>query len=414
MDPNINPRLWLISELYFPEVTSTGYYMTEIGSGLAENTQVKVICGQPNYFARDIRAPRREKYNGVDISRVAGTRFNKNIIALKLINMLSLGISIFFESLFSFRKGDKVLVVTTPPVLPFVAGIASLIRGTSYTLLIHDNYPEMVIAVGKTRSGSIFARSVEFANRWLFKHAAKIIVVGRDMQQLLLKKTAGLNIPIAIIPNWAEIDSVTPQSRESNELLKDCGIAEKFVFLYAGNMGRPNDIESLIKAADLLREETSLHFVFLGDGAKRRWLEQQIADLCLPNVTILPPQPREDQINFLNACDVGIVSLVSGMLGVSMPSRTYNLLAAGKPILAITETGSEIELVVSENDVGWIVPPDSPEKLADTIRTIYSSRTKLNEMGTRARLAAETEYGLQKALERYRKELLQKPANSKF
>ena len=399
-------RLWLVSELYFPELTSTGYYLTEIGSGLARDVEVNVICGQPNYSARGTKASKRERYKEVNIHRVAGTRFNKNILALKLLNMLSLGFFFFFKALRSFKKEDKVLVVTTPPVLPFITALVSLVRGASYTLLLHDNYPEMLIAVGKTRPNSVLARSVEFANRWLYKHAAKIIVVGRDMQSLLVKKTCGLDIPITMIPNWAEIESVEPRPRESNELLKNLGLMEKFVFLYAGNFGRPNDIESLIAAADWLRNENELHFLFLGDGAKGRWLRREVAKLELSNVTILPPRPRTEQITFLNACDVGIVSLVSGMLGVSMPSRTYNLLAAGKPILGIAEPDSEIDLLVKENDVGWIVPPASPDQLAGTIQAIYADRANLIKMGIRARSAAETQYDLQTALNKYRKELL--------
>ncbi len=398
-------RLWLITELYRPEMTSTGYYLTCIGEGLVDEFDVKVICGQPNYSARGTIAPKREKLNGVEIFRAAGTRFDRAAIFLRLINMLTLGLSVFVKSLIHFRKSDKIVVVTTPPLMPFITAAVSLIRGCSYVLLIHDNYPEMIIAVGKTSETSLITKALNFANRWLYKYAAKIIVVGRDMKRLVESKTEGLDIPVTVIPNWAELESVNPTNRNENALLIELGLSDKFVILYAGNLGFPNDLESIFESAKLLDKTVPVNFVFLGAGVKRKWLQREAAAANLSNITILDPRPRSEQQIFLNACDVGIVSLTNKMWGVSMPSRTYNLLAAGKPILAVTEKDTEIDLVVSENRVGWTVPPNSPEKLAEAIKNIMNCRNLLQEMGQRARAAAEKDYDLVTALQRYRNEL---------
>jgi colanic acid biosynthesis glycosyl transferase WcaI len=120
------------------------------------------------------------------------------------------------------------------------------------------------------------------------------------------------------------------------------------------------------------------------------------------NVALLDPRPRGEQREFLNACDVGIVTLVRRMWGVSMPSRTYNILAAGKPILALTEKDSEIDRVVREEGVGWCTEPGDPERLLATIREIYDERERLAAMGVNARRAAETKYALGEALRKYR------------
>ena len=396
-------RLWVITELYYPEETSTGYYLTRIAEGLASVRDVHVICGQPNYASKGIVASPRERRNNVEIFRSAGTRLDKNVILFRLFNMITLGISILIKACRYIKKGDDVLVVTTPPSLPFVAAVASLIRGASYTLLIHDNYPEILIAAKKTKSGSIVVRVNHFANRWLYKYASRIIVVGRDMEKLVEKKVAGLDIPITTISNWGEIDDVKPVARDQNALLTELGLHEKFVFLYAGNMGHPNDVESIIEAARRLSQTPDIHFVFLGTGVKRKWLETKAAEYKLENVTLLEPRPRSEQIVFLNACDVAVVSLVSKMWGVSMPSRTYNILAAGRPILALTEAGSEVALTIEDENVGWIVPPEDPDKLIETIRKIYFNRRELPEMNIRARKAAESRYDLANAVEKYRR-----------
>jgi colanic acid biosynthesis glycosyl transferase WcaI len=398
-------RLWVISELYYPEETSTGYYLTRIAEGLTGDFDVKVICGQPTYFARGTIAPKHEVHKGVEIFRASGTTLDKNVIPFRLINMITLGVSALVTALRRFGPGDHVLVVTTPPSMPFIAAIGALLKGASYTLLIHDNYPEILIATKKSKPGSLVVNAMSFFNRWLYKHASKIIVVGRDMRELLARKTEGLDIPIVYIPNWAELESVEPATKAENRMLGELGVRDKVVFLYAGNMGHPNDLESIVDAARALRDREDIHFVFLGAGVKRKWLQERVSTLGLSNVSILDPRPRSEQNDFLNACDVGIVSLVENMVGVSMPSRTYNILAAGKPILALTESGSELAQVVIEDAVGWIVAPGAPEDLTKTILTILDRPDELGAMGERARAAALERSSLAAAIEKYRGEL---------
>jgi colanic acid biosynthesis glycosyl transferase WcaI len=406
--PQTKPRLWIVTELYFPEDTSTGYYMTRLAEGLAGEFDVKVLCGQPTYSKRGTRAPKHEVHNGVEIFRAAGTTLDKNVIPFRLINMTTLGISVLFRALFNLRHGDRVLVVTTPPSMPFIVAASSLLRGASYTLLIHDSYPEILVAVKTAKARSFFVNVLHFLNRWLFKYAAKIVVVGRDMAELTERKTAGLDIPIAFIPNWAELETVSPEPKGENELLRDLGLTNTFIFLYAGNMGHPNDLETIVEAANRLADRNDIHFVFLGTGVKRRWLERSVKDRGLSNITILDPRPREEQRIFLNACDVAIVALVPGMIGVSMPSRTYNALAAGKPILALAEAGSEVHRVIGEDGVGWIVPPGDPDALTGAIKKIVEAVELIPEISGRARNAAIARYSAEEAIRRYTKELNEK------
>ena len=397
--------LWVVTELYYPEETSTGYYLTRIAEGLTDDFEVKVLCGQPNYSARGTKAAKHEVHKDVEIFRAAGTTFDKNILLFRLVNMLTSGISVFLKALFNFRAGDQVLVVTTPPSLPFITAFAALIKGASYVLLIHDNYPEILIAAKKTRANSLLVKTLNFCNRWVYKHSNKIIVCGRDMFELVTKKTSGLDITVETIQNWAELETVEPLPRAQNKLLKELKIEDKLVFLYAGNMGYPNDLESIVKCAERLNEDARFCFVFLGTGVKKKWLEREVKLKDLKNVKLLDPRPRSEQNDFLNGCDVAIVTLVGKMWGVSMPSRTYNILAVGKPILALTEQNSEIARVIKEDRVGWTNPPDSPETLLDKIYEIYEDRAMFFEFGQNARKSALEKYSLETALEKYRKAL---------
>lgn len=397
-------RLWIVCELYYPEENATGHYMTQTAEGLAEHFDVKFICGQPNYASKGQKGPSHEIRNGVEIFRCWGTRLDKNVVAFRLVNMLTLGLTMFVRSLLKFRRGDKVLVVTAPPSLPYQTGFAALMKGSGYYLLLHDLYPDILVAVAGAKPNSLLVRTIDVANRWLYKHAAKIIAVGRDMKERLESKSAGLDVPIAVIPNWADMANIEPRPKEGNELLAELGVADKLVFLYAGNIGHPTDIESIVDAAAALRDEP-VHFVFVGSGAKLPWLKKEVEAQGLENISVLGQLPRGEQRVFLNAGDVAIISLVKGMWGTAMPSRTYNTLATGMPILALTEEGSELARVIKEERVGWHIPSGQPEALVLAIRDIMSRRRELGEMRERARSAALEKYTPEVAIRSYTREL---------
>lgn len=394
-----------MTEVYYPEEISTGYYLTSIAEGLADKFSVKVLCGQPKHMSRGLTAPKREVRNDVEIFRASATRFDKNVMLYRLINMFTIGVAMFYNALKRYRKGDHVLVVTAPPTMPVTTAIAALLRGASYTVLIQDSYPEILIAVGSLRKNSLAVGIINFFNRWVYKYAAKIIVMGRDMNELFRRKTAGLDVPIVTIPNWADLETIQPMPREDNPLLKELGISDKFVFLYAGNIGHPTDVETIVESAEQLLENDAIHFLFIGAGAKKKWVEDQVRESSLINVTVLDYRPRSEQIVFLNACDVGLIALINGMWGTAMPSRTYNIMAAGKPILALTEEGSELAQVIDEERIGWHVPPGNPDELTKVILQIYERRSELAEMGKRASAAAISKYSLKDAVAKYRNEL---------
>jgi colanic acid biosynthesis glycosyl transferase WcaI len=401
-------KLWILTELYYPENNQTGYYITRIGEGLTKDFDVKVICGQPNYAFRGTIAPKHEIHEDVEIFRVRGTTLDKNVLFFRLINMVTHGWSVFFNALFKIKKTDEVLTVSAPPSLPFLAALAAKLKGVEYSVIIHDKYPEILIAVKKTSSDSFLIKFFNRLNRWLYSNAKKIIVVGRDMEDLVraqLNETAKPDNKIAVIPNWAALEEIEPRPKRENELLNKLGIADKFIFLYAGNMGHPQDVESIIECAGKIRDHDDIRFIFIGDGVKRKWVETEIEKNNLTNIFLLDPLPREQQTVFLNACDVGFVSLVEKMYGVAMPSRTYNFLAAGKPVLALTEKNSEVERIISEENVGWTIPPQNSELLLKTILEIYESRKALEQFSETARKAAVLKCNAENSIEKYRRVL---------
>jgi glycosyltransferase involved in cell wall biosynthesis len=377
--------LWVLSELYYPEDSATGYYVTKTAEALAATHEVSVLSAQPTYRARGTKAPAYELLNNVRVHRCAATTLNKDVLTFRFVNLFTISMSLFFNAVRSVRQGDLVLVVTNPPTLPFVAFMACKLRRARLILRIEDVYPDAMIAAGMVRTGSVVVRMLNFMHRSLYRNVDRVIVLGRDMLRLVQKKLQRNAGHVTIITNWADSDEITPLERNENPLLQKLGLTKKFVVQYSGNMGRTHDLEGLVQCARMLESEQAIHFLFIGTGAKEVWLRRTTRELGLRNVTILPPQPRADLAQSLNACDLAVISFVEGMAGVSVPSRMYNILAAGKPILAVADADSELALVVQEERVGWLVRPASPDRTAQAILEAFSSPALLSEMSKRAR-----------------------------
>lgn len=393
--------IWVASELYHPELTSTGFFVTGIAEKLAERRRVEVLCGQPTYSMRGTRHPRNEVRNGVRIWRAWSTTFDKDRLAGRALNTLTLTTSIFLHALHMMRSGDQLLVVTNPPVLPFAMVLAAKIRGIESVVLIHDLYPDVLVATGMARSDSLLVRSSSRLARWLYERADRIVVLGRDARELVVRRFPEASGRISVIPNWSDTSRIRPAPEKAGSIRKRMGLEDKFVVQHLGNMGRTHGIESMAEAAELLRQHPNIHFMVVGSGFKRERLAKRVADRGLANVSIVPPCPDGELESYLNACDIALISFRSGMAGVSVPSRMYNVMAAGRPILAVADAESELALVVSEEVIGIVVPPEDSRALAAAILAAAGNPSQLTEFGRRARKVAEDKYSADAVLSRY-------------
>lgn len=393
--------LTIISELYYPEQTSTGYILTEIAESLATSYSVSVVTVQPTYSARGVKAPSRETHNGVAITRVKATNLNKDKLLAKLINWLTISLSIFLHLLLNLERNQCVLVVTNPPILPFLTAIACRLKGAKYMLLIHDVYPDVLIATGYLDREGLIAKISYFFSSLLYRKSDHIVVLGRDMERIVLKRLEDNTPKVSIIPNWCDVNKVYPTPKLSNTFITELGLQKKFVIQYSGNMGHTHGLEVIVDAAIKLKELNNVQFLLCGSGAKKQWIKSIVTITALNNIVVLPSQPKTALCELLNSCDVAIISFMPGMAGISVPSRMYNIMAAGKPIIAVADADSELALVVAEEQIGWVVPPNNSEKLAEVIYIAMKSEELIKAMGEKARRVAETKYNTVKILDCY-------------
>ena len=397
----MNNRVWIISEFYYPDENATGYLLTQIAEGIAKSEEVRVLCGR---YACPTSKSETSVYerNKVFVKRVNSSIFNKNIFFLRLINNITLSVKILLRLIKDLRHGDKVLVVTNPPSLPFVVSIASRWKRALYFVLIFDVYPEVLVVAGLFNNHNPIVYLMKWITQILLSKAQKVIVLGRDMYKLLQLNYRVTSDHLIIIPNWGDIEHTNPADQANNSIRRELKLENKFIIQYVGNIGRTHNIELLASCAKLLSERNDIFFLFIGNGAKKNWLSDFVDRYSLKNVKVIPFYPRNRQSDVHTAGDITVVSFIPGMSGISVPSRMYDIMAAGKPIIAITDDESELAMVVREENIGWVITSYQVQDVIDVILSAMKNRTLLLEMGQRARRAAEEKYCFKKIIPRYR------------
>ena len=298
------------------------------------------------------------------------------------------------------RKIDRPVVVFTNP--PFVVGacaVASIFRPIRMIYIVFDVYPDTAVQAGVLGPQSLTTRVWHRFNQFCFSRAEKIVVIGRCMERVIQAR-----LPVAshekLVRMHVWADEAGIQLKTTCSYREKWGISNQFVLGYSGNLGRFHDIDTIISAAAGLRPH-SPEFVFVGEGHAKTGAQARVAQDHLDHVQFHTYVPREDLGAVLSAFDVGLVALKKGQEGLSVPSKTFGLMAAGKPIIGIMAADSEIGLIIQEAQCGWVVEPGDVDGLVAVIRAAMSlPHDELVEMGQRGRKASMEKYTVGHAAEK--------------
>jgi colanic acid biosynthesis glycosyl transferase WcaI len=314
----------------------------------------------------------------------------------------------FAEALFAFRafiallrhaqRGDVVLTVTAPFVLPYASVAAARLKGARSALIMHDLYPDVLVMSGLAKPASIVTRAMRSANAMMFRALDVVVTIGRDSERLLLRYKGLTPRKLRFIPNWATLAPGIRPIDPSNPFRR--ALAARFVVGLSGNLGFTHDPVIVFEAARSLRDEAQIHFLLSGWGLGFDRLKQLQVEARLPNVTLIDRVADGELEQLLSAADIWLIPYRANVAGVSVPSRFYNLLAAGRPVILVSEPEAEAALIVAEDDLGWVVKPGEPLDLAQAIRT--ASRTGLSSMAARA-VAVAGNFARERAMADYRR-----------
>jgi colanic acid biosynthesis glycosyl transferase WcaI len=389
-------KILVVSQHYPPDPTTTATYIGAIAEALATECRVTVLSGSPNSASGDSANPQ--------VIEIAHAAAPKDALVRRAIAISWLAIRMFVATLRRAGRQDAVFCVTTPFTLPYGVMLAASLRGAATVLLIYDLYPEALQAAGLAKPSSLASRLIRRANAMLFRRLDAIITIGRDVAPLLLAYGGVAREKIHFIPNWTLLPAAYRAVTADNRFRT--GRQTQLIVGLSGNLGFTHHPRTVFEAARLLRDNADVHFLLSGWGIGWSELSELQAKAQLDNVTLLPPVPQHDLIDFLSAADVWIIPYRRNIAGVSIPSRLYNLLAIGRSIIVAAEPNTEAALVIGEEKIGWVVPPEEPAALAEAIARAAGDRADVVDKGRRA-AAAAAKYSPEVALARYRDVILQ-------
>ncbi|NEW84016.1 MAG: glycosyltransferase family 4 protein, partial [Mariniphaga sp.] len=200
---------------------------------------------------------------------------------------------------------------------------------------------------------------------------------------------------VEVIPVWTDNTFLKPVAKLANPFVKLQGLQHKFVVLYSGNLGFTHDIEAIVDLAALI-DHADIEFLIIGEGEKKALLQQKITDLQLTNCRMLPYQKPEDLPFTLAAADIAIVTLGKGASRLSVPSKTYNLMSVGAPLLCIAGQDSELASLVARYRIGRCFGADQLADMCSFVLEMVDHPEQLQELRSNS-LKASLDFGVENA-----------------
>jgi glycosyltransferase involved in cell wall biosynthesis len=395
LESKVKKKLLIYAHYYHPDVASTGQILKELAEGMLDSFDITVICVVPSYTGTVAAEYKTklfyyEEINGVKVIRIRVPEFTKSSKVSRIKNILAYFVGAMMAT-FKAGKMDYVYSISQPPVLGGLIGVwGKWMKRAKYIYNIQDFNPEQTMAVGYSKNKMILNAMLWF-DKFSCKASDKVIVVGRDMVETVKERFKGKKVPNhSFINNWIDEKEIYPLSPDHEQVLafkKKHGLDNKFVIMYSGNIGLYYDLENMMHVIKEFRDREDVVFAFIGEGSVLNNLVSYKDEYNLTNVTFIPYQKKSDLIFSLNAGDVHWCINAKGIKGVSVPSKLYGIMAAGKPILGVLEEGSEARLIIEETGCGYVTEPGNYGEVEAIIKRFLSEKDSNTpaEMSSRAR-----------------------------
>lgn len=381
-------RLWIVTEFFYPDETATAYILTNIANCLSEKYDIHVLAGP---IMSDI--PSVSHVDGrITIHRGRWLRLGKEKLLPRAISFIIMTTVLSIKLLCRSRRGDKVMIATNPASLHPIVSLLKKMKGFELVVLTHDLFPENTIPAGifKSKKSVLYGLLMRVYDQ-SYARADKIIVIGRDMKELMEAKIRrfGSLAKIRVISNWADLDIIHAESDVPDN---------QIVIQYAGNIGRVQGLKWFLDVFRKVKDE-GVEFSIWGKGVLATEITHYAETNHIRHVKVNGPFTRSEENGIIRQCDLCLISLAEGMYGLGVPSKAYNIMAAGKPVLYVGPENSELWRVVMENGLGFCFAPGDEDGLLQFLNSLTTDRRpELLKMGERAKKLAYEQYAKEKVL----------------
>ena len=393
-------KIFLHTMYYLPDFGSAPVLMAELAAHLAAaGHEVEVVTTLPRTRGPEFRGLfySRRCEGPFAVRRFWTAASPSPLGRLAAWNVYTAGALL---NLVNVRRGDLLFLRTPPLQLGVAALFAKALRGARVLVNVQDIHPDLAIESGLLRNplGIRFAKALE---RRVYGLADRIAVISDGFARNLRAKGVP-DAKLAVLPNWVDTGFLKPGPKD-NPVSRRLGLAGKFVVMYSGTISISSNraLERTLEAAALLAGERDVVFAVVGEGLKKEALREKAASLGLTNAAFLPFVPYGDLPDLLASADVLLVPLDTDKADLSVPSKLYTFMAAGRPILGLAPSGSEVARLLRENGCGVAAPPDDPRAIAGAVRALAASPERRRALGESARAFAVRRFSKDAVLRSY-------------
>lgn len=396
----------LVTGYFHPDSASTAQLMTDLATGVADRgLPLSVYTTQPNYHVGDHeRQPRSETHDGVPVRRIRAPQLGGSSLPHRLFNWAVFTLWMFVV-LATHREAERELVfVSNPPFLPPAMWLLCKLRGWDYTFIVYDLYPDVIVASGFLDSDGFVYRVWSYINAHVLANANNVVALGQVMRERIIEAAGpGLDPDsVSVIHNWADGEFIQPMDKADNPFSQEHDLVDPFTLLYSGNIGTNHDLETVVEAARAFADEP-VRFLIIGEGDMKDHIVG-LADqygLTGDTVEFMPFLDYELLPHSLTSADVSLVSVQEGMKGLCVSSKLYTSLAAGQPVLVVSEPEDDEARIVRRHDAGLTVSQGDVHGMVEAIERWRSDPGLVERQGTNARAAFEAHFTKERSLDRY-------------
>lgn len=387
-------RVLILSLIFRPDNVSTAQIMGDLALDLKSRGHDVLVISTVPHFNEDAEALeaqqidsywgkilQRSNYRGIDVLHAWMPRKGRSKL-LRIIGWIGFHAISTIAGVFTRFRPDVILAPSPPLTIGVSAWLIGLWHKCPFIYNVQEIYPDVAVNLGLLRNKFAIA-CFQSLESFVYVKAKALAVISEGMANHIRNKGIAEE-KIRVIPNFVDLEDFHPLPK-INEFSRLYDLHNKFVISYAGNMGAPQGLETLIEAADLLRYEDGIHFLMMGDGSERAALIAKMQHLKLTNITFLSYQPYSLMAEAYAAVDASFVSQAPGTSNDGIPSKVYRIMACARPVIACTEVDSDLGRLITEADGGVVVESGNTLALANAIRQAFLQRETWLEKGRRAR-----------------------------
>ena len=370
-----------LCQFFYPEYISSAQLPYETVLALKEaGFSVGALCGYPREYSEGGDIPLRETVNGIDIHRLKYIQTGRAGFLGRIVNYFSFTLMVLLH-IFEMAAYRAVVVYSNPPILPWIASWAKVLFGTKLIFVSYDLYPEVATVTGTLGKGNPICRLMNHINKCVYRRADAVVALSSEMRDYIAEHRPVSADKIVVIPNWFSDQGMLQKNVEANRF-RDT-VQGRFVVSYFGNMGTMQDMETLLGAIRLLKEDAHIFFLFAGHGNKMEALKKIAREDGISNIAIHSFLHGQDFRDALAISDCAFVTLEKGATGLCVPSKTYSYMMQGLPLLAVMD---ECDIVRDiESGAGFWVRNGESEELAAAITTLRENPETLAQMRSTCR-----------------------------